>query len=634
MRFRTDRPTRRVFIWWLILTVAVLAGAEARAATSKTAIVDVLYRADGTPAQGTLLISWPAFTTAGGDASAAGSMTVNLGTNGSVQAAIFPNTGSTPQGTYYKVVVDLDDGTRSTEYWVVPQVPQTTIAAVRSSLVPQSQAMQFVGRDYVDSAIASAVGSNVAVELTGSQTITGVKTFQNSPQVPTPTNSGDAANRQFVLDTVGNSAPAQTTPGTVNATQYQVNGTALASSNLSDAASLAKVSQIPTQTSQLTNNSGFIAASGAPVQSVNGQTGAVSLTIPAAQVSSDWNASTGVAQILNKPAIPSFPGVTSDGANGIAVTGNVGVGSSLLLGTPNVMQAWHDALPSTGGKLTLTALVVLPSTLTISKNNVEIECVDGATISGAFNGPLITGTGINAPKIHGCGMTSTFTSGTAWTPLNNAIRFVSVTNAELWDTTFYGGLADAVVFQGGTNNKIHDFWCTGVYVGCVSSTWDGTNPNVGLQIVNAHITGTNDWPANANQNGSAHDINLEDATNFQIINANILDNGTLGTYGTVPSAIQFGPNHTSVPASGVISNPILVATNGLVQAGIDWGGGTGVQVNGMSFSSPLIAGYAYCLKASNLHNGNILGMTIKGGNCLPTGEGVLLSESSAVSGNY
>jgi len=95
MRFRTDRPTRRVFIWWLILTVAVLAGAEARAATSKTAIVDVLYRADGTPAQGTLLISWPAFTTAGGDAIAAGSMTVNLGTNGSVQAAIFPNTEST-----------------------------------------------------------------------------------------------------------------------------------------------------------------------------------------------------------------------------------------------------------------------------------------------------------------------------------------------------------------------------------------------------------------------------------------------------------------------------------------------------------------------------------------------------------
>jgi hypothetical protein len=37
---------------------------------------------------------------------------------------------------------------------------------------------------------------------------------------------------------------------------------------------------IPTKTSQLTNDSSFITASGAPVQSVNGQTGAVSLTIP------------------------------------------------------------------------------------------------------------------------------------------------------------------------------------------------------------------------------------------------------------------------------------------------------------------------------------------------------------------
>ena len=92
-------------------------------------------------------------------------MTVSLGANGSLQAAVFPNTGSTPQGTYYKVLLDLDDGTRSTEYWVVPQVPQTTIAAVRSLIVPQTQAMQFVGRDYVDTAIANVVASSV--ELTG-----------------------------------------------------------------------------------------------------------------------------------------------------------------------------------------------------------------------------------------------------------------------------------------------------------------------------------------------------------------------------------------------------------------------------------------------------------------------------------
>jgi flagellum-specific peptidoglycan hydrolase FlgJ len=58
MRFRTGRPTGRIFFWWLILAVTILAGEEASAATSKTSIVDVLYRADGTPAQGTLLISF------------------------------------------------------------------------------------------------------------------------------------------------------------------------------------------------------------------------------------------------------------------------------------------------------------------------------------------------------------------------------------------------------------------------------------------------------------------------------------------------------------------------------------------------------------------------------------------------
>lgn len=39
---------------------------------------------------------------------------------------------------------------------------------------------------------------------------------------------------------------------------------------------------IPQKTSDLTNDSGFITASGAPVQSVNGDTGAVTITVPAA----------------------------------------------------------------------------------------------------------------------------------------------------------------------------------------------------------------------------------------------------------------------------------------------------------------------------------------------------------------
>lgn len=42
----------------------------------------------------------------------------------------------------------------------------------------------------------------------------------------------------------------------------------------------------------------------APVTSVNGQTGAITLNIPAAQVQADWNATSGMGAILNKPTIP------------------------------------------------------------------------------------------------------------------------------------------------------------------------------------------------------------------------------------------------------------------------------------------------------------------------------------------
>lgn len=62
---------------------------------------------------------------------------------------------------------------------------------------------------------------------------------------------------------------------------------------------------IPTNTNQLTNGANFITASGAPVQSVNGQTGTVVLSIPAAQVQSDYTQSNTSAldYIKNKPTL-------------------------------------------------------------------------------------------------------------------------------------------------------------------------------------------------------------------------------------------------------------------------------------------------------------------------------------------
>ena len=49
-------------------------------------------------------------------------------------------------------------------------------------------------------------------------------------------------------------------------------------------------------------------------------------TIPAAQVNSDWNASSGAAVILNKPVVPPQPSVTTASAGTAALTYNSGNG--------------------------------------------------------------------------------------------------------------------------------------------------------------------------------------------------------------------------------------------------------------------------------------------------------------------
>ena len=178
-------------------------------------IIDTVYRADGTPAQGDVVILWPAFTTAAGQPVAPGNLTVQLGPEGQFNASLAPNSGATPAGTYYRVTYKLDDGSTSSEYWVVPATLTTTIGAIRSLLVPANQAAQFLTRAYADANY---------MNLTASQTAAGVKTFSNPPSVPTPQNPTDAANKAYVDANGGGGnlgAPppiGNVTPNTVNAT--------------------------------------------------------------------------------------------------------------------------------------------------------------------------------------------------------------------------------------------------------------------------------------------------------------------------------------------------------------------------------------------------------------------------------
>jgi len=212
---------------------------------------------------------------------------------------------------------------------------------------------------------------------------------------------------------------------------------------------------IPTATSDLTNDSGFITIGDVPAQvnadwnSVSGvseilnkptipaaqiqsdwtQANNVALdfiknkpTIPAAQVNSDWNAVSGVAEILNKPTITSGT-VTSVGVTagtGISVSGGpitssgsitvtnsapdqvvaltAGTGISTSGTYPNFTIT--NSAPSSGGTVTSVALT-MPSAFSVANSPV--------TTSGTL---AVTGAGTVSQYVRGDGSLANFPSST------------------------------------------------------------------------------------------------------------------------------------------------------------------------------------------------------------------------------
>jgi hypothetical protein len=164
-----------------------------------TAVTDTVYRADGTPATGTVLVSWSAFTTAAGQSVPSGSTSATIASGGALSIALAPNAGATPMGTYYAAVYHLDDGTTSREYWVVP-VSQTPVHlnAIKNMVLPTSVAMQTASRSYVDSAIAAAVAGHPQDQtnpyvLKAGDTMSGPLALSGDPASPL-----QAADKQYV----------------------------------------------------------------------------------------------------------------------------------------------------------------------------------------------------------------------------------------------------------------------------------------------------------------------------------------------------------------------------------------------------------------------------------------------------
>ena len=164
-----------------------------------TTVQGTVYLANGQPGSGTIQISWPAFTTASNQAVAAGRINLTIGADGYVSVNLAPNLGSTPAGLYYTAVYHLNDGTTSTEYWVVPAAAQASVAQVRAQVMPAAQAVQAVSKGYVDQSIQELTQSL----LTASGGSLSGPLYLNGD----PTQPSQAANKHYVDTEFGEAVP-------------------------------------------------------------------------------------------------------------------------------------------------------------------------------------------------------------------------------------------------------------------------------------------------------------------------------------------------------------------------------------------------------------------------------------------
>jgi len=183
-----------IFIPFVFAALHLIGAAQ----VATTPVTDTIYHADGTTATGTVLISWPAFTTISGQQVPAGNTSTTIAPDGTLSVHLVSNSGAIPIGTYYTVTYHLDDNSVTRQYWVVP--PSTTpvrVAAIESSVLPVSVAMQTVSKSYVDSSIAAAVagnsGGSTAYVLKSGDTMTGPLTLPANP-----TSALQAATKQYV----------------------------------------------------------------------------------------------------------------------------------------------------------------------------------------------------------------------------------------------------------------------------------------------------------------------------------------------------------------------------------------------------------------------------------------------------
>ena len=224
LRICSGRTQRAMLRWVGTGCSIVLATLLCWGQVTTTTVQDTVFNADGSYASGTILVSWPAFVSSTGSTVAAGQLSTQIGANGQVVLNLAANVGASPSGSYYTAVYHLGDGTVSKEYWSIPNVPSTSIAAIRSLIMPASVAVQSITATQVNSLLGKYLPLNGG-------TLNGPLQLPSDPQT-----SMQAATKNYVDTSVAplSSAVAQAISATPTSSQtiHQPAGTSLSSNIL------------------------------------------------------------------------------------------------------------------------------------------------------------------------------------------------------------------------------------------------------------------------------------------------------------------------------------------------------------------------------------------------------------------
>ncbi len=400
-------------IWLLagmLLAVMLALAPPGGAQVTTTQVADTIYRADGSPAAGSVVISWPEFSTAAGQSVSGGSISATISTGGALNVQLAPNAGSNPMGSYYTVVYHLNDGSVSREYWVVPSsATSVKVSAIRSTVLPLSVAQNTVSKSYVDQAIANAVGGGgggtIPADGTGYVRTTGdsMTGALNLPADPTLPNN--AADKHYVDTSVqqvasglgqkvslvpqGTQVVAQPTGSELNINQ--LNGVEYATQYVNGQGNNGVANAV----------GGTDCANGCEVKAGKDYNSAESYNAAA------WRSGThvedsrlgGTVHTYSNPGNPFFPGFASGQTIDLVATKNPGLsGDSVISQTPNDI-ALNITMEALAGGSNLFPASIEPS-VPYFKSNYQLE-----DLRGTFNTQgqhSLTGQYINCYGVGDC----------------------------------------------------------------------------------------------------------------------------------------------------------------------------------------------------------------------------------------